>query len=68
MARKALSEAGFPLFRADCSTIAFPRALSEGITVGQMKGNELAGLGWRDDEAVGEEVEEISVQTSTARV
>ena len=66
MARKALSEAGFPLFRAEIRrTITFPRALSEGITVGQMKGSELAGMGWRDYEAVGDEIEELNGQTST---
>ena len=39
MAKKGFEwQAGFPLFRAEIRrTIAFPRALSEGITVGQMK-------------------------------
>jgi chromosome partitioning protein len=61
-ARKALLEAGLPVFKADIRrTIAFPRAAAEGVTVGQLRG-ELSGMGWRDYEAVGEEVEEIHVQ------
>jgi len=63
-ARKMLLEAGLPVFQADIRrTVAFQRAALDGITVDAVKGNEMAGLGWRDYERVGEEVEQLNGQT-----
>ena len=63
-ARKMLLEAGMPLFIAEIRrTVAFQRAALDGVTVDEIKGNDMAGLGWRDYERVGEEVEQLNGQT-----
>lgn len=60
MARKALAEAGLPLFQGEIRrTISFQRALNEGVTVDQIKGGDVASLGWRDYRGVGQEIEEL---------
>lgn len=66
MARKALTEAGLPLFKSEIRRIiAFQRALNEGVTVDRTKGSDLATLGWRDYQSVGEEIEELYGQAKT---
>ena len=58
-ARKALLDAGLPVFKREIRrTIVFQRAASQGVTVDQITG-EMAGMGWRDYEAVGKEIEAI---------
>jgi chromosome partitioning protein len=58
-ARKSLAAAGLPLFRAEIRrTVAFTRAVDDGVTVDQVKGIDMAGSAWRDYEKVGEEIEE----------
>ncbi len=57
-ARAMISRAGLPLFAAEIRrTVAFERAALEGTTVDQVKGNDTAGLAWRDYERVAEEIE-----------
>jgi hypothetical protein len=52
-----------PIFKAEIRrTVAFQRAALDGTTVNQIKSNDMAGLGWRDYEAVGEEIEELHGQ------
>lgn len=69
-ARRTLLEAGLPLFRAEIRrTVAFQRSALDGITVDQVKGNDMAGLAWRDYEEIGEEIEQLSghsIQTAGA--
>ena len=60
LARKALCEAGLPLFKGEIRrTISFQRALNEGVTVDQIKGSDTAGLGWQDYRGVGREIEKL---------
>jgi chromosome partitioning protein len=57
-AREMIIRAGLPLFAAEIRrTVAFERAALEGVTVDQVKGNDTAGLAWRDYERVAEEIE-----------
>jgi chromosome partitioning protein len=66
-ARKLILRAGLPLFRAEVRrTIAFQRSALEGVTVDQVKGNDTAGLAWRDYQHVGEEIEEVYGQARAA--
>jgi chromosome partitioning protein len=64
-ARKMLIAAGLPIFQAEIRrTVAFQRAALDGITVDGVRGSDMAGLGWRDYERVGEEVEQVNGQTA----
>jgi len=57
-AREMILRAGLPLFAAEIRrTVAFERSALEGITVDQVKGNDTAGLAWRDYERVAAEIE-----------
>jgi len=68
-ARKMLVQAGLPMFQAEIRrTVAFQRAALDGVTVDEVRGNDMAGLGWRDYEHVGEEVEQLNGQTVSAVV
>jgi chromosome partitioning protein len=59
-ARELILRAGLPIFRGDIRrTIAFQRSALDGVTVDQVKGNDTAGLAWRDYEQIGEEIEEL---------
>jgi chromosome partitioning protein len=59
-ARAMLQAAGLPVFGGEIRrTVAFQRAALDGVTVDQVRGNEMAGLGWRDYERVAEEIEEL---------
>jgi chromosome partitioning protein len=59
-ARRVLTEAGLPLFKAEIRrTVAFTRAVDEGVTVDQVRGVDMGALAWRDYERVGEEVLEV---------
>lgn len=67
LARQALSEAGLPVFRSEIRrSIAFQRALNEGVTVDQVKGSDLARSGWEDYLDVGKEIEELYGQAARA--
>jgi chromosome partitioning protein len=64
-ARGSLLGVGLPLFRAEIRrTVAFQRAALDGVTVDQVRGNDIAGLGWRDYQSVGEEIEAIDEQAT----
>src|ERR1044072_54118 len=66
-ARKTITGAGLPIFNAEIRrTVAFQRAALDGTTVDQVRNNDMAGLGWRDYEAVGEEIETLYGQTRKA--
>jgi chromosome partitioning protein len=66
-ARQTLLGAGLPLFRGEIRrTVAFQRAALEGVTVDRVRTNDMAGLGWRDYEAIGEEIEGIDEQARQA--
>lgn len=68
-ARQLIARARLPIFRSEIRrTIAFQRSAMDGVTVDQVKGNDTAGLAWRDYERVGEEIEELYAKTRTARV
>ena len=57
-ARKALTEAGLPLFRAEIRrTMAFQRAALSGVTVDQVR-NEVSHMAWLDYEQIAREIEE----------
>ena len=57
-ARTMIVAAGLPLFTAEIRrTVAFERSALEGVTVDHIRGNETAGLAWRDYERVAEEIE-----------
>jgi chromosome partitioning protein len=57
-ARRALTDAGLPLFRAEIRrTVAFQRACLQGLTVDRIK-NEVSLMAWREYERVGEEIYE----------
>lgn len=59
-ARRAISAARLPVFQAEVRrTVAFQRAALDGTTVDEIRNNDMAGLGWRDYERVGEEIEEL---------
>lgn len=58
-ARRVLVSAGLPVLRAEIRrTVAFSRAVDEGVTVDQVRGVDSAGLAWRDYEKAAEEIEE----------
>lgn len=64
-ARRMLEGAGFPLFQSEIRrTVAFSRAALEGLTVDQIRSNDNAGLGWREYERVGEEIEALHAETA----
>jgi chromosome partitioning protein len=66
-ARRTIAGAQLPIFKAEIRrTVAFQRAALDGTTVNQIKSNDMAGLGWRDYEAIGEEIEELYGRTSQA--
>ena len=57
-ARKAIIKAGLPIFAGEIRrTVAFQRSALEGVTVDRIRGVDMAGLAWRDYEAIGEEIE-----------
>jgi chromosome partitioning protein len=59
-AREMITRAGLPIFAAEIRrTVAFERAALEGTTVDQVRGNDMAGLAWRDYERVAEEIEVV---------
>lgn len=59
-AREIILRAGLPLFAAEIRrTVAFERSALEGLTVDQVKGNETAGLAWRDYARVAEEIQAL---------
>jgi len=67
-ARKTITEAGLPIFGREIRrTVAFQRAALDGATVDQVKGHEMAGLAWRDYEAVAEEVEKHHGEATKSR-
>jgi chromosome partitioning protein len=66
-ARRTIAGAQLPIFKAEIRrTVAFQRAALDGTTVNQIKSNDMAGLGWRDYEAIGEEIEELYGRTIQA--
>jgi chromosome partitioning protein len=68
-ARQSIVGAGLPIFAGDIRrTVAFQRAALDGTTVDQVKGNDTAGLAWRDYERIGEEAEELYGKASGAGV
>ena len=59
-ARAMIVKAGLPLFTSEIRrTVAFERSALDGVTVDQVKGNDTAGLAWRDYERVAEEIEAL---------
>ena len=59
-ARAMIVKAGLPLFTSEIRrTVAFERSALEGVTVDQVKGNDTAGMAWRDYERVAEEIEAL---------
>lgn len=65
-AREMIRQAGLPLFNAEIRrTVAFERSALEGVTVDQVKGNDTAGLAWRDYERVVEEIEAFNGKATT---
>lgn len=68
-ARSSIMRAGLPIFKGEIRRIiAFQRAALEGTTVDQIKGDDRAGMGWRDYERIAEEIEEIYGQANRAAV
>jgi chromosome partitioning protein len=66
-ARRTITDAGLPIFQNEIRrTVAFQRAALDGTTVAQVKGNDMAGMGWRDYERVGEEIKSSYGKTSQA--
>jgi chromosome partitioning protein len=66
-AREMLRSAGLPVFEGLIRrTVAFQRAALDGVTVDQVRGNDMAGMGWRDYERIAEEVEQLNGQANAA--
>jgi len=66
-ARKAMIEAGLPLFRAEIRrTVAFQRAAMTGVTVDQIR-TDVAHLAWLDYENLGKEISEWPATATSAR-
>jgi chromosome partitioning protein len=66
-ARSTIANAGLPIFAGEVRrTVTFQRAALDGITVDQVKGNEIAALAWSDYERIGKEIEELYGQTGKA--
>ncbi len=68
-AREMIVRAGVPVFAAEIRrTVAFERAALDGVTVDQVKGNDMAGLAWRDYERVAEEIEAMHAKVAKKAV
>jgi len=68
-ARRTIAGAGLPLFTAEIRrTVMFQRAALDGITVDQIRGNEIASQAWNDYERIGEEIEALYGKTAQANV
>lgn len=64
MARKALAEAGLPLFNGEIRRLmAFQRAVLDGTTVDQVR-DARAKLAWEDYHQIGKEVERLNGQAA----
>jgi chromosome partitioning protein len=64
-ARQTLSRAGLPLFESEIRrTVAFQRAALEGVTVGQLRNQEMAAQAWNDYVRTAEEIVRFHEQSN----